>query len=97
MARNVRLALVQMSCSDSRDANVDKAVQRIEQAAAGGAQIICLQELWAGRGGWQAEDHEMFDWAESIPGPTTERMQALAGKLRVVVVASLFERRARGV
>ena len=97
MARNVRLALVQMSCSDSRDANVDKAVQRIEQAAAGGAQIICLQELFSGPYPCQAEDHEMFDWAESIPGATTERMQALAGKLGVVVVASLFERRAPGL
>ena len=97
MARNVRLALVQMSCSDSRDANVENAVQRIEQAAAGGAQIICLQELFSGPYPCQAEDHGMFDWAESIPGATTERMQALAGKLGVVVVASLFERRAPGL
>lgn len=97
MSRNVRLSLVQMACGPHRDANVDQAVTLIEQAAADGGQIICLQELFTGPYPCQAEDHAMFDWAEEIPGPTSERLGTLAGKLGVVIVASLFERRAPGL
>jgi N-carbamoylputrescine amidase len=95
--RKVRLSLVQMSCSQSRDANVDKAVERITQAAAEGAQIVCLQELFTGPYPCQTEDHARFAWAEEIPGPTSERLQALAKQLQVVIVASLFERRTAGL
>lgn len=97
MARTVRLALVQMSCSNSREANVDKGVERIEQAAADGANIICLQELFSGPYPCLEEDYAMFSWAEEIPGPTTERLAGLARRLQVVIVASLFERRAPGL
>lgn len=97
MPRTVRLSLVQMSCTDSRRANVDKAVERIEQAASEGAQVVCLQELFTGPYPCQAEDHAMFDWAETIPGPTTERLGELAGRLGVVIVASMFEKRSAGL
>lgn len=97
VSRTVRLALVQMSCSDSRDDNVEKAVERIEQAAADGAQIICLQELFTGPYPCQAEDYGMFDWAEPIPGPTSQRLQTLAGRLGTVIVSSQFERRSAGL
>lgn len=97
MARQVRLSLVQMSCGNSREENVSKAVQRIEQAAGQGGQIICLQELFTGPYPCQSEDHSMFSWAEEIPGPTTERLGELAKRLQVVIVSSLFERRAHGL
>jgi N-carbamoylputrescine amidase len=86
-----------MKCSESRDANLDKAVERIHQAAADGAQIVCLQELFTGPYPCQAEDHAIFDWAEPIPGPSTQRLGKLAGELGVVIVASLFERRSAGL
>ena len=97
MARQVRLSLVQMSCGNSREENVSKALQRIEQAAGQGGQIICLQELFTGPYPCQSEDHSMFSWAEEIPGPTTERLAELAKRLQVVIVSSLFERRAHGL
>lgn len=97
MARQVRLSLVQMSCGHSREENVSKALQRIEQAARQGGQIICLQELFTGPYPCQSEDHSMFSWAEEIPGPTTERLAELAKRLQVVIVSSLFERRAHGL
>lgn len=97
MSRQVRLSLVQMSCANDRQANVDKACQRIEEAAAAGGQVICLQELFTGPYPCQAEDHAMFEWAEEIPGPTTERLGQLAKRLGVVIVSSLFERRAPGL
>ncbi len=97
MSQIVRLAVVQMSCSNSRDENVDKAVARIEAAAADGAQVICLQELFTGPYPCLAEDYSMFAWAEEIPGPTTARLGALAKRLQVVIVSSLFERRTAGL
>ncbi len=97
MARQVRLSLVQMSCGNSREENVSKALQRIEQAAGQGGQIICLQELFTGPYPCQSEDHSMFSLAEEIPGPTTERLAELAKRLQVVIVSSLFERRAHGL
>lgn len=97
MARQVRLSLVQMSCGNSREENVSKALQRIEEAAGQGGQIICLQELFTGPYPCQSEDHSMFSWAEEIPGPTTERLSELAKRLQVVIVSSLFERRAHGL
>jgi N-carbamoylputrescine amidase len=95
--RPVNIALVQMSCTASRDQNVDKAIARIEQAAARGANIICLQELFAGLYFCQTEDHRHFAAAEPIPGPTTERLAAAANRHGVVIIGSLFERRAAGL
>ena len=95
--RTVTLGLVQMSCSPDLAENTEKAIAGIRQAAAQGAQIVCLQELFRSQYFCQCEDHEYFKLAESIPGPTTERLGAVAKELEVVVVASLFEKRAEGL
>src|SRR3712207_4190693 len=91
------VALVQMSCTTNKAANVEKAVRRIGEAAAAGAQIICLQELFAGHYPCQSEDHRRFDEAEPIPGPTSDALAEAARQQGVVVVGSLFERRAPGL
>jgi len=95
--RNVRLSLVQMRDAGSRDRCVDAAIGWIEQAAAAGSHIVCLQELFTSPYPCQSEDHRNFDYAESIPGPTTERLSAVAAKHQLVIVSPLFERRAAGV
>ena len=86
-----------MSCSADVAANVGKAEARIREAAVQGAQIVCLQELFTSLYFCDVEDHHNFSLAESIPGPTTDRMSRLAGELGVVIVASLFEKRAQGL
>ncbi|HUY25787.1 MAG TPA: carbon-nitrogen hydrolase [Candidatus Binataceae bacterium] len=93
----VTLALVQMSCAAEPRANLDKAIARIEQAAADGAQVICLQELFRSHYPCQTEDPARFDLAEPIPGPTTDALGKLARARKVVIIASIFERRAAGV
>jgi N-carbamoylputrescine amidase len=93
----IKLGLIQMSCSDDSAANLAKAVQRIEAAAKKGAQIVCLQELFRSRYFCQSEDQRHFKLAETIPGPSTNALSDLARKRRVVVVASLFERRTAGI
>lgn len=93
----VKVGLVQMSTSDDLDANLAKAVGRIEAAARKGAQIICLQELFRSPYFCQSEDHGKFNLAESIPGPSTEVLGEVARRESVVIVASLFERRAAGI
>ncbi|MGB7329673.1 MAG: carbon-nitrogen hydrolase [Rubripirellula sp.] len=97
MGRNVRLSLVQMRDAGSVAANVSAATKWIEKAAGDGGQVICLQELFTGPYPCQAEDHRMFDLAESIPGPSTDALSKVAAKHEVVVVAPLFERRAPGL
>ena len=93
----IRLALVQMQCVASREKNLDRAIGFIQQAAASGAQIVCLPELFLSPYFCQTEDHCHFDLAESVPGPTTKQLARLAKDLQVVIVASLFEQRARGI
>jgi N-carbamoylputrescine amidase len=93
----VKVALVQMSCANDPAANLAKAVQRIEAAAKKGAKIVCLQELFRSRYFCQSEDHRNFNLAEAIPGPSTEILGALARRKKVVIVASLFERRTAGI
>ncbi len=91
------VAMVQMSCTADRAANLEKALQRVREAAAGGAQIVCLQELFGSLYFCQEENADWFDLAEPIPGPTTDALSQLARELSVVIVASLFERRAAGI
>jgi len=91
------LGLVQMRCSPDPAENLEKAVERVREAARRGAQVICLQELFRSQYFCQTEDARLFDLAEPIPGPSTDRLGALAKELGVVVVASLFERRAAGL
>jgi N-carbamoylputrescine amidase len=93
----VNVALVQMSCSEAKQPNVEKALARIAEAAGRGANIVCLQELFTGPYFCQTEDHRWFGEAESIPGPTSEALAATAKKHGVVVIGSLFEKRAAGL
>ena len=95
--QTVTLGLVQMSCSQDPAANMQKAVRGIREAAGRGAQIICLQELFRSRYFCQTEDHDFFRLAEPISGPSTEVLGKLAAELGVVIVASLFEKRAEGL
>jgi N-carbamoylputrescine amidase len=95
--RIVTLGLVQMRCDPDPEANLDKAVDCIRQAAINGAQIICLQELFLFPYFCQCEDPKQFDLAEPIPGPTTQRLACVARETGTIIVASLFERRAAGV
>ena len=92
-----RTGLVQMSCSTDSKVNLSKAESKIEEAAKSGAQVICLQELFRSQYFCRDEKAELFDLAESIPGPSTEALGKLAKSLGVVVVASLFEKRAHGL
>jgi len=93
----VTLGLVQSRSGEDPEANMRTALDGVRQAAARGAQIICLQELFRSQYFCQVEDHRFFDLAEPIPGPSTERLAALAKELGVVIVASLFEKRAEGL
>jgi len=95
--QTVTLGLVQMRCStDPRD-NLERAVARVREAAKAGAELICLPELFRSQYFCQTEDHANFDLAEPIPGPSTEALGKIAKEARVVVIGSLFERRAAGV
>lgn len=97
ISRQVKVALVQMSCATDPAANFAKAVQRIETAAKKGAKIVCLQELFRSRYFCQSEDQRNFTLAEAIPGPSTDALGELARRKKIVIVASLFERRAAGI
>lgn len=93
----VKVGLVQMSCVADKQSNLDKAVEKIKEAAEKGAQIVCLQELFTSLYFCDVEDYENFKLAESIPGPSTEVFSKLAAELNVVIIASLFEKRAQGL
>ena len=93
----VRLGLLQSACSADPRVSLTKTLAQAEQAAKQGAQIICTQELFRSPYFCQSEDHDNFKLAESIPGPSTEAFQKLAKKHRVVIIASLFEKRSSGV
>lgn len=93
----LKVALIQQRCSTCRDENLAKTAQMVRKAAASGAQLVVLQELHASTYFCQVESPALFDLAEPIPGPSTETLGNLAGELGVVIVASLFERRAPGL
>jgi N-carbamoylputrescine amidase len=93
----VKTAIIQTTCEADKQANILKAESCIREATAKGAQIVCLQELFASLYFCDVEDHANFALAESIPGPTTYRFQQLAKKLGVVIIASMFEKRAMGL
>ena len=92
-----QIGLIQMASALDPNENLAKAVWRIREAAARGAQIICLQELFRSQYFCREENAELFALAEPVPGPTTETLGALARELEVVLVAPLFERRAPGL
>lgn len=93
----VRIGLVQMACVEDAEANMRTAEQGIRQAAEQGAQIICLQELFQTPYFCQTEDHEHFNRAEAIPGPSTQAMSQLASELGIVLILPLFEKRSTGI
>lgn len=93
----IKVGLVQQSCSTNKQQNIEKTLQGIESCAAQGAQLVILQELHTGIYFCQAEDTALFDLAEPIPGPDTEVFGAAAKKHGVVLVTSLFEKRAPGL
>src|SRR6478735_9572758 len=93
----VKVGLVQMSCTANKQANFSKTIEKIKEAAAKGAQIICLQELFKSLYFCDVEDYENFKLAEPIPGPSTDAFQKLAKELNVVIIASLFEKRTEGL
>lgn len=95
--RTVKVGLVQNSCSSDLQSNLNKAEAGIRKAAQKGAQIICLQELFKSLYFCDVEDHDNFKLAESIPGPSTDFFLTLAKELGVVIIASLFEKRAEGL
>jgi len=96
-ANTVTLGLVQMRCDPDASANVERALSGIHRAASNGAEIICLQELFRSPYFCQRQDPALFDLAEPIPGPTTERLARAARETGTAIVASLFERRTPGV
>lgn len=93
----VKVGLVQMSCVKEAQPNLDKAIKGIREAAKGGAQIICLQELFTSLYFCDVEDYENFKLAEAIPGATTDSLSVVAKELNVVIIASLFEKRTSGI
>jgi N-carbamoylputrescine amidase len=93
----VTLGLVQMRMSAEPDENLTRAMARIREAAQKGAQVICLPELFRSPYFCQTENHDFFRLAEPVPGPSTDRLGKLAGELGVVIIASLFEKRAEGL
>jgi N-carbamoylputrescine amidase len=92
-----RVGLVQMSCSPDPEDNVQRAIGFVREAADKGAQVVCLPELFRTQYFCQREDTELFDLAEPVPGPTTQRLAEVAREKKVAVVASVFEKRAPGV
>ncbi len=93
----VKVGLVQMSCTAAKDDNIKKAVSKIREAAEKGARIVCLQELFTSLYFCDVEDYDNFKLAEPIPGPATETLQSVAKETGVVIIASLFEKRAQGI
>ncbi|MGM5629435.1 carbon-nitrogen hydrolase [Apibacter raozihei] len=93
----VKIGLVQSSCSNNVETNIEKAINGIKKAASDGAQIVCLQELFTSLYFCDVEDYDNFKLAEPIPGPTTDQLSKVALECNVVIVASLFEKRAEGL
>ncbi|MSU21557.1 MAG: carbon-nitrogen hydrolase [Pedosphaera sp.] len=93
----VTLGLIQTACSPDPAKNLNRTLHLTEKAAKQGAQIICTQELFRSQYFCQSEDHGNFKLAESIPGPSSDAFQKVAKKHEVVIIASLFEKRAPGI
>jgi len=99
MSEDIRVGLIQMSCGDDVESNFDKAIGYMREAAAQGAHIVCTQELFKSRYFCQVMDSRNYGLAEPVDadGPTVRRLRQLAQELRIVIVASLFERRTAGL
>ena len=95
--RVVRVGLVQSACTSDREANIAQALAGVAAAKAQGAEVVCLQELFAGEYPCQSEDHDTCAEAEAVPGPLTDRLAAAAHEHAVLIVGSVFERRSLGL
>jgi N-carbamoylputrescine amidase len=93
----LNVGLIQMSCVPQKEMNLEKAITEIKKAADQGAQVVCLQELFTSLYFCDEENYDNFSLAEQIPGPTTAVLGELAASLNIVIIASLFEKRAAGV
>ena len=96
-SNKVKISLIQHPCTGSKQENIDEALRLIREAAADGAEIICTQELFSGTYFPQTVDVAKYDWAELVPGPTTEIMRKTAEELGVVIIVSLYEQAMAGV
>jgi N-carbamoylputrescine amidase len=92
-----KVGLVQMYCTPEPDENLSRAIAKVKDAAKLGAEVVCLPELFMTQYFCQREDHALFDLAEPIPGPSSQKLGDAAREAKVVLVASLFEKRARGL
>ena len=97
MSEKLTIGLLQRKCSADPAVNLTGTIEAIREASRRGAQIVCLEELFRSQYFCREENAERFDLAEPIPGPTTEAMSKLARELGIVIVASIFERRAAGL
>jgi N-carbamoylputrescine amidase len=95
--RPVKIGIIQRSCSESVKSNFENSLLRIHESAKAGAQIICLQELFSTRYFCNTEDYKSFSLAETIPGSSTERLAEVCKKLKIVIIASIFEKRSEGI
>jgi N-carbamoylputrescine amidase len=93
----IRIGLIQSVCEKDKNRNLQLTLEKIREAAAKGAQIVCLQELFTSLYFCDVEDYENFKLAEPVPGPSTDILGKLAGELGVVIIASLFEKRTQGI
>jgi len=93
----VNVGIVQMSCTNNKQANLDKAIDKVKEAASKGAQIVCLQELFTSLYFCDEEDYDNFRLAEPVPGPSTDALSKIAKEGGVVIIASLFEKRTQGL
>ena len=96
-AGHLKIGLIQMTCAPEPERNLEQAVARIREAAAQGAQVLCLQELYRSWYPCQTEENSNFDFAEPIPGPSTATLGAVARDRGITIIAPIFERRAAGV
>ncbi|MBC8051817.1 MAG: carbon-nitrogen hydrolase [Sphingobacteriaceae bacterium] len=97
MKKNVKVGLVQTTCTASKEENLAKAIVKTREAAAKGAQIVCLQELFTSLYFCDEENYDNFLLAEAIPGPSSNALADVAKELNIVIIASLFEKRAEGL
>jgi len=93
----LKVGIVQQSCSNNKQENIDKSIKLIKECVSKGAELVVLQELHCGIYFCQAEEVDMFEWAEPLPGPSYNQFSAIAKELNIVLVTSLFEKRAPGL
>ena len=96
-ADRFRIGLIQMSATPDPDKNLQHAIEQVREATARGAQVVCLPELFQTQYFCQREDASLFDLAEPVPGPTSSKLSEIAKQLHVVLIASVFEKRAPGI